>query len=97
VPKLILKIGTLTIVFVGSVVNAGIVWAIGDIGLGMIAWINLACLVLLFPMVYKVYRDFEQQKKRGLDPTFDPKSLGIEGADFWEESSATTVTADRKD
>ncbi|MGW5146795.1 alanine/glycine:cation symporter family protein [Rhodococcus koreensis] len=97
VPRLILKVGTLAIVFVGSVVNAGIVWAIGDIGLGMIAWINLACLVLLFPLVYRVYRDFEQQKKQGLDPAFDPKSLGIEGADFWEESSATTVTADRTD
>ena len=93
--KLVLKLGTLAIVFVGSVVNAGLVWAIGDIGLGLIAWVNLMCLVLLFPLVYRVYRDYEQQKKRGLDPTFDPTSLGIEGAEFWESNTVTGHSVSR--
>ena len=29
-------------------------------------------------------RDYERQKKQGLDPVFDPKALGIKNADFWE-------------
>lgn len=60
-----------------------------------IACINLACLVLLFPLVYRVRRDFEQQKKQGLDSAFDPKSLGIDGADFWEASFESPRAASR--
>ena len=29
-------------------------------------------------------KDYEQQKKEGKDPVFDPKKLGIKNADFWE-------------
>ena len=82
--KTILKIGTIAIVFFGSVVDAQLIWAAGDIGLGLIAWVNLICLAFLFPLVRKIYLDYERQRKLGLDPTFDPKALGIEGADFWE-------------
>ncbi|GAA5069236.1 alanine:cation symporter family protein [Nocardia callitridis] len=82
--KAALELGTLTIVFVGSVVNAELLWAAGDIGLGLIAWVNLVCLVSLFPLVRKVYQDYERQRTLGYDPIFDPKALGIEGTDFWE-------------
>jgi len=30
-------------------------------------------------------RDYERQKKLGLDPTFDPVALGIKNADFWQK------------
>ena len=86
--QLVLKLGTLAIVFIGSVVNAELVWAVGDIGLGLIAWINLVCLALLFPMVSKIWRDYERQRKQGLDPVFDPRALNIRGADFWERDEA---------
>lgn len=82
--QLVLKLGTLAIVFIGSVVNAKLVWAVGDIGLGLLAWINLICLALLFPLVSKIWRDYERQRAQGLDPVFDPKALNIRGADFWE-------------
>ncbi|MGR0161166.1 alanine/glycine:cation symporter family protein [Paenarthrobacter nitroguajacolicus] len=91
--KNVLKIGTLAIVFVGSIVNAKLMWAAGDIGLGLIAWVNLICLVFLFPLVRKIYLDYERQRKLGLDPTFDPKALGIEGADFWEHQNEKSTAA----
>ena len=28
-------------------------------------------------------RDYERQKKLGVDPVFDPDALGIRNADFW--------------
>lgn len=82
---LALKLGTIAIVFLGAIVPAQVVWAVGDIGLGLIAWVNLACLALLFPLVRKVYRDYEDQRAQGLDPVFDPRKLGIDNADFWTE------------
>lgn len=75
--------------------NAGLVWAIGDIGRGLISWVNLMCLVLLFPLVDRVYRDYEQQKKRGLDSTVEPTALGIDGAEFWEANTVTGHSVSR--
>ena len=79
--------------FIGSIVNARLIWAAGDIGLGLIAWVNLICLAFLFPLVRKIYLDYERQRKLGLDPTFDPKALGIEGADFWEHQNEKSAAA----
>ncbi|MFJ2619988.1 alanine/glycine:cation symporter family protein [Glutamicibacter sp. NPDC087344] len=84
--KLALKLGTMAIVFIGSIANAKLIWAAGDIGLGLIAWVNLICLVFLFPTVRKIHADYERQRKLGLNPTFNPLELGIDGADFWVES-----------
>lgn len=94
--KYILRFGTLLIVFYGSVADPELIWAAGDIGLGLIAWVNLVCLALLFPLVYKISQDFERQKKLGLDPTFDPKALGITGADFWEKEPVRGAPASAK-
>ncbi|KWR70028.1 sodium:alanine symporter [Arthrobacter sp. W1] len=92
--KLMLKIGTMLIVFVGSIANAKLIWAAGDIGLGLIAWVNLICLALLFPTVRKIHLDYERQRKMGINPVFDPVSLGITGADFWvEENHKSKVEA----
>lgn len=88
--KMALKLGTMAIVFVGSVANAKLIWAAGDIGLGLIAWVNLICLALLFPTVRKIHADYERQRKMGVNPTFDPLALGISGADFWIQDSKKT-------
>jgi AGCS family alanine or glycine:cation symporter len=93
---LVLRLGTLGIVFGGSVVNADLVWAAGDIGLGLIAWVNLLCLILLFPVVHKVCRDYDRQRRQGLDPVFDPKALGIRGADFWEDPARARDETDEQ-
>lgn len=85
-----LKVGTLVIVFFGSIIDAELVWAVGDIGLGLIAWVNLVCLALLFPLVVRIYRDYERQRALGQDPTFDPVALGIKNADFWVSEKPTT-------
>ncbi len=78
---------TLTIiaVFIGSTVGSGIVWTLGDIGVGAMAWINIVAILLLSPKALRCLRDYERQKKLGVEPIFDPKSLNIAGAEFWEE------------
>ena len=32
----------------------------------------------------KALKEYEQSKKRGEEPVFDPKKLNIKNADFWE-------------
>ncbi len=80
----LLRCGTITAVFCGSLVGSGIVWTIGDIGVGAMAWINIISILLLSPKALRSLRDYEKQRKAGKEPLFLPKELGIKGSDFWE-------------
>ncbi|MFM9371912.1 alanine/glycine:cation symporter family protein [Streptomyces sp. Da 82-17] len=82
----VLKAGALGISFVGTVISAETMWAAGDIGYGLIGWLNMGCVLLLTPVVRKVIRDYDRQRRDGLDPVFDPERLGIGGADYWTEN-----------
>ncbi len=85
----ILKAGLMTMVFYGTVKAASLAWGLGDIGVGLMAWINIIGILIIFFMgkpAVKALKDFEAQQAAGVDKyTFDPKSLGIEKADFWED------------
>ncbi|NUL45857.1 alanine:cation symporter family protein [Cellulosimicrobium funkei] len=89
VANLVLKVGMLGITFFGSVQSAAAMWTTGDIGYATLGWINMICILLLSPVVYKVIRDYDRQRKAGLDPVFVPSELGITGAEFWEQEGDT--------
>ena len=79
-----LRIGTIGAVFCGSLAGSGIVWTVGDIGVGAMAWINIITIVILSPKALRSLRDYERQQKEGKEPHFDPTKLHIDGADFWK-------------
>jgi AGCS family alanine or glycine:cation symporter len=80
-----LKIAILFMTFYGTVNSAGLAWALGDIGVGSMAWLNIIAILALTKPALKVLKDYESQKKEGKDPVFDPVKLGITDADFWEK------------
>jgi AGCS family alanine or glycine:cation symporter len=80
----VLRIATIGAVFTASLQTSGFVWTLGDIGVGVMAWINVVAILLLSPKALRALKDYERQKKQGVEPTFDPKELKIEQADFWE-------------
>lgn len=90
--QLLLKIVITAATFYGTVKAADLAWGIGDIGVGMMAWLNIIGIIIIFFMskpAIKALKDYEAQQKAGVDKfTFDPKALGIENADFWEERIA---------
>ncbi|WP_036960254.1 alanine/glycine:cation symporter family protein [Promicromonospora kroppenstedtii] len=69
----------------GAVTTAGAAWGLGDIGVGSMAWLNIVGILFLQGPALKALKDYREQKKRGLDPQFDPRRLGIENATFWED------------
>ena len=85
----ILRICFVASVLFGSLKEAGIIWSLGDMGVGMMAWINLVAILLLSPVAFRALRDYERQKKSGHNPVFRPKDLGIKNADYWEEVDST--------
>ena len=84
-----LKVGLMILflgmIYFGSVQNASLLWGLGDFGFGSMAWLNLVAILMLTKTALKVFKDYEKQKKAGIEPVFDPVKLGIKGADFWEE------------
>jgi AGCS family alanine or glycine:cation symporter len=80
----LLKIGIMAAVFLGCVRTATIAWDLGDMGVGIMAWLNVVAIILLQKPALLSLKDYEKQKKEGKDPVFDPVVLGIKDADFWE-------------
>lgn len=91
VPGLIflLKVLIMTATFYGTVKAADVAWGMGDVGVGLMAWLNIIGIIAIFfiakPAI-KALRDYEQQKNEGVEEyTFDPEKLGIKNATFWEK------------
>ncbi len=87
-----LKMTLLVAVFFGSVKSATIVWAMGDLGMGAMAWVNLSVIFLLTKPAIRALNDYILQKKSGKDPVFRPDQLGIKGAEFWDEKYKMTTS-----
>ncbi|WP_108307522.1 alanine/glycine:cation symporter family protein [Metalysinibacillus jejuensis] len=79
----VVKIIVLAATFLGTVRTADMAWLIGDIGLGLMVWVNVIGMLILTKPALIVLKDYERQKKEGKDPSFDPRPLGIKEADFW--------------
>ncbi len=83
-----LKVLLLAATFYGCVKTAELAWALGDIGVGAMAWLNIIAIIIIAKPALIALKDFEAQKKAGVkleDINFDPVKLGIKDADFWEE------------
>lgn len=82
---LVLRIGILAAVTYGTIRTAGAAWDLGDVGVGLMAWLNIIAILILHKPALLALRDFEAQKRAGKDPVFDPDALGIANAELWRE------------
>lgn len=70
--------------FLWANIPASTAWAISEVMFGLMSWVNVATLVILIPVVMKVYNDYFAQRKAGIDdPVFNPEKLGIKNCDIW--------------
>ncbi|MER7011608.1 alanine/glycine:cation symporter family protein [Saccharopolyspora sp. NPDC000359] len=93
----VLKVLLLGMTFWGAVQSADLIWAIGDVGYAALAWVNMLCLLFLAKPALRVLRDFDAQRRRGQEPTFDPASIGLTGVECWgpEAERAARAVEDR--
>lgn len=88
-----LKILIIAATFYGTIATeTGSVWNLGDAGVGIMAWLNIIGIILIFFMskpTIKALSDYERQRKAGVkEYVFSPKELGINNATFWEQRLA---------
>ena len=57
----VMRTAILAAVMFGALKEADVVWQIGDIGVGICAWINVVAILLLSPKVFRALRDYEKK------------------------------------
>lgn len=81
----VVQIVILLATYFGAVRPAAAAWVLGDIGLGIMVWVNVIAMLFMAKPAVLALKDYEQQKRMGLDPVFDPRKVGIKNATFWEK------------
>lgn len=88
----LLRVGLVTMVFVGSLYEASVIWAIGDTGVGAMAWINVIAILLLSPKAFKALKSYERQKKEGKEPVFNPEEIGVKEVVYWDKYNSEILS-----
>lgn len=81
----ILRIVLLYSVINGCVSTASEAWVIGDVGVGLMAWVNIIGILIIGKIAFKCLKDYDEQRKQGLDPAFDPVKLNIKNTSEWSD------------
>lgn len=92
----VLRIAQPLMFFVWFNVTAGTAWAVSEIALGAMIWVNGIALIFLFPKVIKIYNDYLKQIKEGKKPYFNPRKLGIKNADLWLDINKEQIASDEE-
>lgn len=72
----------------GAIKTADVAWAMGDLGVGMMAWLNLIAIWILFKPALNALHDFEKHKKQygsGKTAIYRPDPEKFPTATFWLE------------
>lgn len=78
-------------VFIGSVVALDAVWTAANIAMAIMAFINLIAVLLLSRTVMRILRDYQQQRREGVEPRFHKDRMpDLEGIDAWDGTDEVT-------
>ncbi len=78
-----LRLLILASVYMGCISTAESAWTLGDIGVGVMAWLNVIAIIFLHNRVLVLLKDYEAQRRVGIDPVFDSSKYDFRRMDFW--------------
>lgn len=80
----IYRVIVVAFVFFGSIAKVQLVWDLADVFMGMMAFINLIAILMLWKVAQKVLNHYTAQRKQGKDPVFYADEVdGIGEVDCW--------------
>ena len=85
---LVFRVLVLIMVYFGSIASVPLIWNLADLFMGIMASINLIAILLLFPFIMMLTKDYMSQLKRGIkEPEFKlddhPKFKDKVDSDIW--------------
>ena len=76
----------LGVIFYGTLRSASLAWAMGDVGVGLMAWSNMIAILLLATRAIACLKGYEAQRKAGVkEPVYVAKACGVENAAEWKK------------
>lgn len=81
----IFNICAVVMVFVGSQMKLDLAWELADVMMAIMTTLNIIAILFLSHIVTKTLKDYIDQRKKGINPVFDPKKLGIKNTECWED------------
>ncbi len=78
--------GCVIVIFLGALMPMSFAWTMADITMGGMTLINIPCCAILSGIAIKALRDYEKQKKNGLNPHFKARNIGLDDSklSFWK-------------
>ena len=81
---LVFRLVAAGLVFVGAIASAGLVWDTADLAQGLMVITNVPSILILGGVAIKCFKDYEKQKKAGVNPEFKAADIGLkQKTDFW--------------
>ena len=74
----IFRVTCVVAIFLGAQADFSLMWNIADITMGVMAIINILSIFLLGGIAMKALKNYEEQRKQGINPVFKGKDIGIE-------------------
>lgn len=89
------RAAVLVVAFLGALGSVSVVWNLADVFMGAMALVNLAALVPLSAVAFRLLDDYTRQRREGLDPVFTRDRIpGLPGQiECWGPGAARS-TAD---
>ncbi len=81
----VFRVSCLLAVFLGAQADFSVIWNVADITMGGMAVLNIVVILLLGGTAVKVLRDYEEQKKRGVEPGCRAEEWGMGTTECWGE------------
>lgn len=73
------------IILLGAGLSAGLLWNIADITMGAMTLVNIPVIVILSKYVVSALKDYESQRKKGLQPAFKAENINLpDKVDYWQ-------------
>ncbi|RLV04493.1 sodium:alanine symporter family protein [Streptomyces griseocarneus] len=87
------RVLVLAVVFLGALGSVSVVWNLADVFMGFMALVNLAAIIPLSVIAFRLLDDYVAQRRAGLDPVFTRDRMpDLKGVECW----APATTRDRE-
>lgn len=72
------------VILLGAGLSADLLWGIADITMGAMTIINMPVILYLGKYAYRALKDYEKQRKDGVEPVFKAKNIDLpHKTDYW--------------
>ncbi|WP_408007375.1 alanine/glycine:cation symporter family protein [Pseudalkalibacillus sp. A8] len=81
----IYRLAVVGMVMFGSVAQLAIVWSLADLFMATMALVNLIAIAMLGKIAFNALQDYVSQKRTGVNPIFNPRTIGLKNTEIWDE------------